>query len=193
MIDVGALTRTYGYPAVVIGTALQGEVVLLVCGFLAHQGYLSVWIVWLLATMGGTGGDQTYFFLGRAYGEKLIDRLPRVLRGSLVAAKRLVERHPRVVLLYMRFLFGMRILLPILTGASSIPTARFIRYNVITAGVWAAVFIGMGYLYGEAAQHLLHRFEGIELILLGGLVSAGIVYHLVAGRLHQRLNRDDDA
>ena len=191
MIDVGALARTYGYPVVLIGTALQGEVVLLVCGFLAQQGYLSVWIVWLLATLGGTGGDQTYFLLGRIYGERLIDHLPRVLRNSLAAARGLVERHPRVVLIYMRFLFGMRILLPILTGASSIPTGRFIRYNVVMAAIWAAIFVGIGYVYGAAAERILHRLEGAELLLVGALILTGILYHLVAGRLHKRWHGRD--
>lgn len=195
-MDVEALARTYGYPVVLLGTALQGEAVLLVCGFLAQQGYLSVWIVWLMAALGGTTGDQTYFFLGRAYGERLIDRLPGVLRGGLHAARRLVDRHPRKVLLYTRFLFGMRIMLPILAGTSpTIPSARWVRYNSVASLIWAGIFVWIGYAYGEAAERVLEQLEGTQYLLILILALAGLLYHWAGRHLHghERLQRDDDA
>ncbi len=41
-----------GYGAVFIGTLLEGESFILVGGFLAHRGYLSIGQVILLATLG---------------------------------------------------------------------------------------------------------------------------------------------
>ena len=64
---------------------------------------------------------------------------------------------------------------------------------MITAAVWAALFVGVGYLYGAAAERMLHSFEGFELSLLGVLIAAGLTYHLVAGRVHRHWRRDDDA
>ena len=47
----------YGYLAVLLGTLLEGETVLLLAGFAAHQGHLAIHWVLLIAFIGGTLGD----------------------------------------------------------------------------------------------------------------------------------------
>ena len=59
------LVAQYGYLAVFAGAFLEGETVLILAGFAAHQGYLSFFWVVALAMCAGTLGDQTCFFLGR--------------------------------------------------------------------------------------------------------------------------------
>ena len=36
------ILATYGYPALLIGTFLEGETILVLGGFLAHAGYLQI-------------------------------------------------------------------------------------------------------------------------------------------------------
>ncbi|WP_217994833.1 DedA family protein [Methylogaea oryzae] len=56
----------YGYIALFIGTFLEGETILLVAGYLAHEGHLGLTLAILSAFLGTFAGDQTFFFLGRA-------------------------------------------------------------------------------------------------------------------------------
>jgi len=58
------LISHYGYVALVIGTFLEGESVLIVAGFAVHLGYLKLQWVILAAFAGSVAGDQLYFFLG---------------------------------------------------------------------------------------------------------------------------------
>ena len=39
MINLEPLVSTYGYPALLVGTFLEGETILVIAGFLAHRGY----------------------------------------------------------------------------------------------------------------------------------------------------------
>lgn len=48
----------YGYAALAVGTFLEGETILVIAGFLAHRGYLSMDLVILSAFLGTFFGDQ---------------------------------------------------------------------------------------------------------------------------------------
>ncbi len=191
MIDLGSLAQTYGYPVVILGTMLQGEAVLLVFGFLAHQGYLSPWILILVAAVAAMFGDTTYFFIGRHYGERFLAHFPRGIRSPLHMARNLAEHHPNKVLLFMRFFFGMRILMPVVCGMSSIKTNRFFRYNVPTAFVWAGIFVGAGYLFGTAARKVVRDIENAELFLILGLFVAAYLYHFIGRKIQERRSRNN--
>lgn len=54
-----------GYPALFLGTLVEGETFILVAGFLAHRGYFRLGVVVLLATLGAFSGDIVYFLAGR--------------------------------------------------------------------------------------------------------------------------------
>ncbi|MBU1708083.1 DedA family protein [bacterium] len=178
MINIAVLAQTYGYPVIVLGTMLQGETILLMCGFLAHRGYLSLWLVVLIAAISAACGDTTYFFIGRKYGEKFLSRLPKKVRSPLLWAQDMTNRHPARVLLSMRFLLEMRILMPIVCGMSSIRSSLFFRYNIPTAFVWAGVFVGIGYLFGAVANSILHDIEDAEIFLILALALLGYLYYL---------------
>ena len=71
------LISHYGYVALVIGTFLEGESILIVAGFAVRLGYLkSQWVI-LAAFAGSMAGDQPYFFLGRVKGEAFLQKRPR--------------------------------------------------------------------------------------------------------------------
>ncbi len=190
----GALA-IYGYPVVFLGALAEGEMVLLAAGYLARRHHLAYGPVVLCAVAAGVLGDETLFFLGRAYGEKLLDRLPRVLRARASQAKRAVGEHPVRVLLSMRFVYGMRILLPLLCGMSTIPVGRYVRYNVATAIVWATLITGLGFAFGAAAEALLAEVERYEVWFVLLLPALALVLHRASkwlrGRMVPDTNEDD--
>ena len=54
------LLTDYGYLAVFAGSLLEGETILVLAGFAAHQGYLSLELTVAIAFVGGTLGDQVF-------------------------------------------------------------------------------------------------------------------------------------
>jgi membrane protein DedA with SNARE-associated domain len=188
-MDIGTLAQLYGYPIVLLGTALQGEAVLLVCGFLANQGHLNIWLVWLIAGFGAVTGDNIYFYLGWKYGPRVLNRLPLRARRSVQWARDMVGTHPVKILLLMRYFFGMRIVLPVVVGMSTIRFGRFLRYNIPTGLFWAALFAGLGYLFGLAARSIVDEVEHIEIALTVGLVVLAVSYQWIGRWISERVKK----
>lgn len=167
----------YGYWAVLGGTLLEGEVVLLLAGFAAQQGVLSLPAVIAVAFVGAVIGDEGFYFLGRGYGSALLSRW-RSLQAPAVRVTELLKRHHSWVIVGVRFAYGLRIAGPIVIGASGVPVLRFLSFNMIGAAIWAPLVAGAGYVFGESLAWLVPRlgtFEAVGLVVLG-VVAAAVVW-----------------
>ncbi|HEY8050480.1 MAG TPA: DedA family protein [Ramlibacter sp.] len=170
----------YGYFAVLVGALLEGESILVLGGFAAHEGHLDLGLVLLVAFAGGTLGDQLLFWFGRASGPRLLRRYAPLARaGERVGA--LLMRHDASLIFGIRFMYGLRIAGPVAMGALGVVPRRFAIFNVLGAAVWAPLVGGAGYLFGHALQvwlgHLEH-YEGIALMLLAAGAGFFTLAHL---------------
>jgi membrane protein DedA with SNARE-associated domain len=179
------LVSDYGYLAVFIGTLFEGETILLLAAYAAHQGYLSLPLVIGVAFCGATLGDQIFFFTGYLFGRPLLRRLPTI-RARAQKINALLVRYNAGLIVGIRFAYGLRIAGPIVIGMSTISPRRFLLFNAIGALLWAPLIAGIGYLFGHAIEWLfvdLKRYETIglfSLLLLVVLLSALI--HFLRGR-----------
>src|SRR5512139_3528228 len=80
-MDVPQLIQQYGYAAVALGAFLEGETVLILAAASAHLGYLKLPAVLVAATVGAFVGDNVYFFAGRFYGPRLMQRFPSLAKA----------------------------------------------------------------------------------------------------------------
>jgi membrane protein DedA with SNARE-associated domain len=163
----------YGYLGLFAGCLLEGETLLLLAGLAAHGGYLSFPIVVLVAFVGGTLGDQICFFAGRRFGDPLLRRWPRF---ELPAARvrSLIERHSALLIVGVRFMYGLRLIGPVAIGMSTVSAWRFAVFNMIGAGIWAVGVAGVGYLFGHAIEWLLADlgfFENVALVCVVAIVA----------------------
>lgn len=172
------LITQYGYWAVFLGAILEGETVLVLAGLAAHLGYLSLPLVMLTGCWGGILGDQLYFFLGRYYGTALLLRFPRI-KTRVKMVSRLIERHQKALILGVRFMYGLRVVGPIVIGMSRVPMPRFVLLNLIGALVWSIMISGAGFLFGNALQWLLPDFKRYEILVMLSIAFLGIVAALV--------------
>lgn len=175
MTNVQALVESYGYYAVVIGTFLEGETVLIIAGFAAYRGYLSLPWVMVAAFAGSLLGDQFYFFLGRRYGARILRRFPRAAERA-VRVNALFSRYHTAFILVMRFLYGFRTIGPVVLGMSDIPTIKFVALNIIGAIVWTVVISSIGYVFGGTLEFMLKDMKRYEVAIFIGiaLLGAGI-------------------
>lgn len=160
-MDLPALIAQYGYAAVLVGTVFEGETVLVLAGYSAHRGYLDFAAVTGFAWLGAVAGDEFFFWLGRRHGQRLLARRP-ALRSRVEAALGLIERHPATIVLMMRFMWGLRMALPIAIGLGRMPAWRFAALNALSAALWAPLVAGAGWSFGSMlTRHAaaLHRYE----------------------------------
>jgi membrane protein DedA with SNARE-associated domain len=182
------LIARYGYPVLVAGTALEGETILVIAGFLAHRGYLALPYVILAAFIGTFAGDQFCFHLGQKSGAALLERRPQ-WQAKASRARTLFEHHRTPIVLGFRFVYGLRIITPFVIGMSGFSAKLFILLNAISAIIWAIVISCLGYAFGQFLTVLLRDVKHWEKwIILGMLVIGGLgwLYHQAIRRLKER-------
>lgn len=172
-MSLSSLIAQYGYLALFVGCLLEGETMLILAGFAAHQGYLQLHWVILIALTGGFFGDQFYFWLGRRHGEWVLCRFPRLM-PVFERANVLITRYHEVLIVGIRFLYGLRTVGPMALGMSAVPGWRFVLYNALGAAIWAAGIGGAGFLFGQALELFLDDFKKLEEALLFALLFAGL-------------------
>jgi membrane protein DedA with SNARE-associated domain len=178
-----SVIQDYGYWAVVVGCILEGESVLLLAGFAAHQGYLQIELVIFLAFLGALAGDQTYFWLGRWRGPWLLAKRPK-WRARVERVQTRLGRAAIPLMVGFRFLYGLRTATPLAVGMSTVPARRFAPLNVAGSALWATVIALLGYFFGAAIEALLGRVKKYELtafaVLAAVALTVGVVRHLRA-------------
>jgi len=174
-VNLAGLIADYGYFALFAGTLLEGETVLILAGFAAHQGYLQLHWVIAIALCGGFLGDQFYFWLGRLRAEWVLSRFKR-LAPLFERANALMDRYHEVLIVAIRFLYGLRTVGPMAFGMSKVPVWRFVFFNALGAAIWSVVIGGAGYLFGQAMKLWLHDLKRVEEALLVAILFGGLLF-----------------
>jgi len=91
LMELKQFIASYGNFAILIGTFLEGETILVLAGLAAHQGYLDLTGVILAAFAGSLCGDQFFFFLGREHSQAVLSRRP-TWKDKVQKANRLLNR-----------------------------------------------------------------------------------------------------
>ncbi|MGF0239702.1 DedA family protein [Rhodococcus sp. IEGM1300] len=182
-IDFNYWLATYGYWAVFFGCLIEGETILILGGMAAHQHILHLWTVIGWASLGGMLGDQLLFWSGRYFGGKLLPRLSKK-QAAIERVTGLIARYPSTSVFAVRFLYGMRLVGPVVIGASGLSPLRFTLLNALGAAVWATLFASAGYWAGEALESMLGNLKPyrlpIVLIVLVLAAAIAVARHLRA-------------
>ncbi|WP_196210033.1 DedA family protein [Citrobacter sp. Res13-Sevr-PEB04-36] len=173
-MDINSLIAQYGYAALIIGSLAEGETITLLGGIAAHQGLLKFPLVVLSVALGGMIGDQLLYLLGRRYGGKILQRFSRH-QAKIHSAQKMIQRRPYLFVVGTRFMYGFRVIGPLLIGASHLPPKIFLPLNILGALVWALLFTTLGYVGGEVVAPWLHSLDqhikhGVWLVLVVAIV-----------------------
>jgi len=168
--------EAYGYLFLFIGTFLEGEAVLILAGFFAFQGTLSLPGVIGTALAGSFLGDQFYFFLGRWRGKWLVG-LSTSMAKKFRRALRLIEKYGSFVAFVSRYTYGLRIVLPIILGMTNLSRKRFLVLNFLSATSWAILFSLAGFFFGKSASLFIEDLDRYEpYIVLALLLIIGCLW-----------------
>lgn len=172
----------YGYLALLVGTFLEGETAILIASSLIHAGLFEVpWTV-LVAFMGSFISDWIYYLIGRLNGKYFIDRRPK-LKKRVEPVTTFFQRHQVKVLFTYRFLYGLRIIIPLVIGMSGIKPMRYLVYSIIAGLFWASCVSTVGYLAGRFFEIETSIFEDNIIFVVAGFASLGLLIGLAVQQL----------
>jgi membrane protein DedA with SNARE-associated domain len=171
-VDFAALIRDWGYLAVFAGAFLEGETVLAMAGYAAHEGLLDFGRVVALALVAGFLGDQFFFYVGRLHGRRIVERFPALATRAAAFDAKLARVHAPLIVM-VRFMYGFRVAGPIFLGMGRVKALTFLAYNFLGACLWAPLVAGAGWFFGQAIEALLEDAHRYQLAVLGAIAVAG--------------------
>jgi len=195
-MDLAAIQQAitqHGYWALFVGTFLEGETFFILAGIAAREGLLNPYYVAIIAMAGGFIGDQFFFALGLWRGAEALT-WSRTMARKAVEARRVIRRHAVALILLSRFLYGLRMVIPLACGMARVPLWRFMLLNFISALAWCVTFGGLGYWFGGLIFAQMDVFRGLQVLVLV-LVAVLAVSYLLMRTVKRRLmdNGKDEA
>ncbi|MGK2937701.1 MAG: bifunctional DedA family/phosphatase PAP2 family protein [Solirubrobacteraceae bacterium] len=199
--DLGQALGPYTYVLVALGAFLEtgafvgliapGETTMIVGGVIAGQGEIRlgplIAIVWVAAV----AGDTVSFFLGRRLGRGfLLKHGPRVqiTEERLLQVEKFLERRGGTTILLGRFVGVVRAVAPFVLGASRMSYKRFIPYDILGAGLWAAFFTTLGYVFWQSFDRVA-AYAGRGAFALGTVIVITVGTMLLVRQLRDHEGR----
>ena len=168
---------TYGYAALLAGVLVEGETIVLVAGYLAHNGYLSLPFVMLISFLGAFAADQFFFHLGAVKGTALLESRPK-WQTNVQRVRNFLVRYHTIAILTYRFIYGTRTITPIIIGMSGFARSRFIALNLCSTFIWAIIVSAGGYFFGHLIQLVMAEAEQFQKYILLGIGMVSLVIYL---------------
>jgi membrane protein DedA with SNARE-associated domain len=145
-------------------TIITEELAPIFGGIAVHERELRLIPLIVAITLGGWIATSLLYAVGRLKWETIRRRFPRT-RATGTVALRVVRRNPLTASFFVRFAFGLRIVLPMASGAARVPLYVFLPVSLIGSLAWTLVFTLVGYVAGEAAvQAIGHLGRAGEIV-----------------------------
>jgi membrane protein DedA with SNARE-associated domain len=128
------------YGAIFLAAAVEGEIVFVTAAILAGLGRLNSFGVFAAGALGGSAGDQFYFYAFRSgNGVWLSHIMSRIPRREAVLNR--IHRRKGLLIFACRFLPGLRIAIPAACACAGVPAAQFSALSLAGSFAWAAAIV----------------------------------------------------
>lgn len=170
-----------GYGGLLAGVVVEslgipffpGGIMVILAGFLIHQGKMNFLSALLIMFTGYTAGSLLAYLTGRKVGKPLFLHSFKFLRISperLNQTQNLLDHSAPVFIIFGRFLPGLSNLTPYLAGISRINIGYFIFFNSIFTISWGILYLLVGMFFGHnyraIAGYLNTRLPLVGLLIL---------------------------
>ncbi|AUH72028.1 DedA family protein [Legionella sainthelensi] len=137
----------------VVTPFLPGDSLLFAAGSIAAQpgNPLHVFILFLLLFCASVFGNQINFLIGRLLGPRIFSAEKSWLlnKKHLQETHTFYEKHGGKTIVFARFLPIIRTFAPFVAGIGTMSVIRFTLYNLISAFIWIASLLSLGYFLGS--------------------------------------------
>ena len=139
----------------IIGTIIPGSVMMTAVGGLAGLGIIPVWTTILWAILGAILGDNLSFYLGTRCKDRIDNIWPFTHFPSILEKGRGFFNHYGTLSVFVgRFVGVVRAIVPVVAGSLGLPVSRYLPACILSAIIWAPLYLLPGFLLGAASQSL---------------------------------------
>jgi membrane protein DedA with SNARE-associated domain len=189
LASLAPLLDHWGYLAVAsllfaenFGLPLPGETVLIAASVYAGAGQLHLLVVWLVGFAAAVAGQEVGYLIGRLGGHALVLRYGKyvlVTPERFARAEAFYRRRGGWIVIFGRYVEGLRQLNGIIAGTTEMPWRVFLGYNALGAAIWVTTWTAVGYLAGDHIEAIYHSITRYSLAFAA---VAGVLLIVVAWR-----------
>jgi membrane protein DedA with SNARE-associated domain len=169
----------------IFGLPVPDETLLTFSGVLISRGKLPFLTTWLAAVLGGMSGISCSYILGRTTGLFVVHHYGKWLHlteRQLEEASAWLSSRGKWSLTFGYFIPGFRHITGIVAGASRLHYGIFATFAYLGAGVWATLFVLLGWYVGENWQNIVDVLHRSAIVMTGLLVLAVATYFFIRRR-----------
>ncbi len=159
----------------VVTPFLPGDSLIFAAGTFAAMGYMNIGLLFLLLFVAAFLGDTANYWIGHTLG-------PRAFSGEIPILKKVLkkeyldrthafyEKHGGKTIILARFVPIVRTFAPFVAGVGAMTYGKFISYNIIGGLAWVAIFLFLGFFFGNLPFVQKHfEFVVIAIVLISVL------------------------
>ncbi len=140
---------TYGYIGLFLYSLGGGFVALIGAAVLSFMGKMDLTLSISIAFVANALGDVMLFYMARYQKGMMLEGIKKH-RRKLALSHMLMKKYGSWIILFQKFVYGLKTLIPIAIGLTKYDFKKFLIFNLLSSGVWALV-IGLGSYYSGGA------------------------------------------
>lgn len=135
----------------VVTPFLPGDSLLFAAGAISALGSLNIWIVVLLLIIAAIGGDTVNYWIGRFFGQKIVDNpdIKFINQEHIDKTEKFYKKYGGKTIILARFVPIVRTFAPFVAGIGTMDYKKFLQFNVVGGITWVGLFTLGGYFFGN--------------------------------------------
>jgi len=169
--------RLMAYLIIFAGVLMEGEIIIFLAIYLAHQGILSLPITIVLVVVGVLCGDVLWFNLGPRIANAWF--VPKALESTSEMIEARIRERSFGVLVLSKFTYGLHRVVLLHMKEAGVTLQQFVRMDVIASALWLVVVGGLGFVFSASISSAKHYMRNAEILLLVGVALFFLMGHSV--------------
>ena len=170
---------------------LPGETTLNTAATLAAQGLMELGWVMVAGAAGAVLGDSALYWISRRTGDRVQAQLASAMANDKIAtAMEVIGGSAGALLVFGRYVPGLRFVVNATLGLSRHPYSEFIRWSAVGGVAWSIYICGVAYAVGTVLVDT--PFAAIVVSALASSVAVAVVFVIVTRRV-RRIRRESES
>jgi len=180
MEDMLTSLSTYGYIILFLYSFGGGFLALSAASVLSFTGQMNFEITLLVAFISNAIGDAVLFTVARNSKKDVMAYLKKH-RRKLALSHILIKRHGSKVIVFQKFIYGVKTLVPLAIGLTNYNMRSFMIVNVFASMLWALVVGFISFYSAASIISIFENFEEHKFVFFGVLFSIfALIYYYFA-------------